>query len=100
VGIIVDVLVIDHLIISTTSQLSFADIGLLAELEKSTKYVPKYVLEERIRKHAETVVKKKNSIEIAKQLKRKGIDNQTIAEATGLPLEEVEQLKVRKTNSK
>jgi DNA repair protein RadC len=89
VGIIVDVLVIDHLIISTKSYLSFKDIGLLDELEKSTKYVPKYVLEDRMRKEAEAIIKRNNSIEIAKQLKRKGIANETIAEATGLSLEEV-----------
>ncbi|NQY01480.1 MAG: JAB domain-containing protein, partial [Flavobacteriaceae bacterium] len=37
VGIIVDLKVIDHLIISNKSYLSFKDIGLLQELEKSTK---------------------------------------------------------------
>ncbi|UOX34057.1 DNA repair protein [Flavobacterium sediminilitoris] len=99
VGIIVDVLVIDHLIISTKSYLSFKDIGLLGELEKSTKYVPKYVLEERMRKEAEAIIKRKNSIEIAKQLKRKGIANGTIAEATGLSLEEVAKLRVKKANN-
>jgi DNA repair protein RadC len=100
VGIIVDVLVIDHLIISTTSQLSFADIGLLAELEKSTKYVPQYVLVERIKKEASAIAEQRKTIEIAKQLKRGGIDNENIARFTGLPLEEVEQLRVRKTNNK
>ncbi|CAM3991825.1 MULTISPECIES: JAB domain-containing protein [Flavobacterium] len=95
VGIIVDVLVIDHLIISTKSYLSFKDIGLLDELEKSTKYVPKYVLEERMRKEAMAIAEQKKANEIAKQLKRKGIANETIAEATGLSLEEVAQLRVK-----
>ena len=99
VGIIVDVLVIDHLIISTKSYLSFKDIGLLDELEKSTKYVPKYVLEERMRKEAMAIAEQKRTIEIAKQFKRKGIANETIAEATGLSLEEVAQLRVKKANN-
>ena len=52
VGIIVDTKVIDHLIISDKSYLSFKDIGLLDELEKSTKYVPPYILAERIKKRS------------------------------------------------
>jgi DNA repair protein RadC len=100
VGIIVDVQVIDHMIISTKAHLSFAEIGLLAELEKSTKYVPRYVLVERIQREATAIAKQRNTIEIAKKLKRKDIDNQTIADATGLTLEEVDALRVRKTNTK
>ena len=96
VGIIVDTKVLDHLIISNKSYLSFKDIGLLDELKLSTKYVPKYVLEQRIKKEVIEITQRKNSIEIAKQLKRKGIDENTIAESTGLSLEEVEKLKVRK----
>lgn len=96
VGIIVDTQVIDHLIISDKSYLSFNDIGLLDELKKSTKYVPKYVLEQRIKKEATEIAKKKNTIEIAKQLKRNGVDNETISLSTGLSIEEIEKLRVRK----
>ncbi|MDO5981563.1 JAB domain-containing protein [Flavivirga spongiicola] len=96
VGIIVNTEVIDHLIISTKSYLSFADTGLLSELKKSTKYVPKYVLEQRIKKEATEIAKKKNTLEIAKTMKRNGIDKHTISESTGLSLEEVEKLRVRK----
>ncbi|WP_299119259.1 JAB domain-containing protein [uncultured Tenacibaculum sp.] len=96
VGIIVDLKVIDHLIVSNKSYLSFKDIGLLEELEKSTKYVPPYVLAERIKKEATEIAEKKKTIEIAKQLKRKGIDEKTISESTGLSIEEVEKLRVRK----
>ncbi len=96
VGIIVNTKVIDHLIISTKSYLSFSDTGLLAKLKKSTKYVPSYVLEKRIKKEATEIAEKKKTVEIAKELKRKGIDSQTISEATGLSLEEVEKLRVRK----
>ena len=96
VGIIVDLKVIDHLIISDKSYLSFKDIGLLEELEKSTKYVPPYVLAKRMKKEAAEIAKRKNTIEIAKQLKRNGVDNETISWSTGLTIEEVEKLRVRK----
>ncbi len=96
VGIIVDTHVVDHLIISDKSYLSFKDTSILRELEKSTKYVPPYVLEKRIKKEASEIAQRKEKIEIAKQLKRKGIEEVTIAESTGLTLEEVQNLKVRK----
>ena len=96
VGIIVDLKVIDHLIISDKSYLSFKDIGLLEELEESTKYVPHYVLAKRMKKEAAEIAKHKNTIEIAKQLKRNGVDNETISLSTGLTIEEVEKLRVRK----
>ncbi len=96
VGIIVDTQVIDHLIISNKSYLSFNDTGLLDELEKSTKYVPKYVLEQRFKKEATEIANKKKTIEIAKELKRNGVDNETIALLTGLLIEEVEKLRVKK----
>ena len=96
VGIIVDLKVIDHLIISNKSYLSFKDIGLLQELEKSTKYVPSYVLEQRIKKELIEVTKRKEKIEIAKELKGRGTADKDVAGITGLTLEEVEELRVRK----
>ena len=96
VGIIVNTHVIDHLIISDKSYLSFANTGLLQELEKSTKYVPKYVLEQRLKKEAAEIAEKNKAIEIAKSLKRKGVDTSTIADSTGLTVEEVEKLRVRR----
>lgn len=96
VGIIVDTHVLDHLIISDKSYLSFKDIGLLDELKQSTKYVPNYVLEQRIRKEATEIAEKKKTIEIAKAMKRNGADNEMIVLSTGLTLEEVEKLRVRK----
>ena len=96
VGIIVNTEVFDHLIISTKSYFSFKDIGLLDELRKSTKYVPKYVLEQRIKKEATEIAKRKNTIEIAKEFKRNGVDDELIALSTGLSIEEVKKLSVRK----
>ncbi|AZJ33794.1 DNA repair protein RadC [Tenacibaculum mesophilum] len=97
VGIIVNTHVIDHLIISDKSYLSFADNGLLQELAKSTKYVPKYVLEQRLKKEASEIAKRSEKIEIAKNLKRKGLDIITIADATGLTEEEVKKLRVKRS---
>ncbi|WP_440066492.1 JAB domain-containing protein [Tenacibaculum discolor] len=96
VGLIVNTHVIDHLIISDKSYLSFANTGLLQELAKSTKYVPKYVLEQRLKKEASEIAKRNEKIEIAKNLKRKGVDTSTIADSTGLTIEEVEKLRVRR----
>lgn len=96
VGIIVETQVLDHLIISDKSYLSFEDTGILDELKKSIKYVPNYVLEQRIKKEAAKIAEQKRTIEIAKQLKRNGVDEETIAISTGLSLEEVKKLKVKK----
>lgn len=96
VGIIVNTKVVDHLIISDKSYLSFKDIGLLEQLEQSTKYLPPYVLEQRLKKEATDIAKQKQTVGIAKELKRNGVNEETIAKSTGLSLEEVQNLKVRK----
>ena len=96
VGIIVDTEVLDHLIISDKSYLSFKDIGLLNDLKKSTKYVPKYVLEQSIKKEATKIAKRNEKIEIAKAMKRADEKIEKISAFTGLSIEEVEKLKVRK----
>jgi len=96
VGIIVDTHVIDHLIISDRSYLSFADIGLLEELKLSTKYVPPYILEERMREKATAIAKRNEKVEIAKTMKRANEPLDKIVEFTGLSLEEVKKLRVRK----
>jgi len=96
VGRIVKTQVLDHLIISEKSYLSFDDVGFMETLKYSTKYVPGYELTKQIKKEAAENAKRKNTIEIAKQLKRIGIDEKAIVESTGLSLEEVQKLKVRK----
>lgn len=99
VGFIVNTPVVDHLIISDKSYLSFKDIGLLDKLEKSTKYVPAYVLKQRFKKEATEIAEKKKTIEIAKAMKRADESIEKIVEFTGLSLEEVRKLKVRKKNN-
>lgn len=96
VGKIVNTPVFDHLIITRTSFLSFKDIDLLAKLEASTKYVPPYVLMERMKKELTEQAEEQNSIKIAKEMKRRGQPDEVIAEITGLTLETVKQLKVRR----
>jgi len=96
VGIIVNTPVLDHLIISTKSYLSFGDIGLFQELELSTKYVPPYKLAERIRKEAAEIADRNAKVEIAKELKRSGMGIEAIAKFTKLTVEEVNNLRVRK----
>lgn len=96
VGNIVNLEVLDHLIISQKSYLSFSDIGLMNQLRHSKKFVPTYELIEQAKEDAEKAAKRNNTIEIAKEFKRNGIDDEVIAAGTGLPLEEVKSLRVRK----
>ncbi len=111
VGRILNIGVIDHMILSAGSYLSFLDIGLLEELEQSIKWVPQYELIERIRKEEKKIrteaVKlerekaklnqekalKKEKLEIAKGLKRDGISLEIISKNTGLSKGEIEKLK-------
>ncbi len=95
VGLIVNTPVEDHLIISDRSYMSFLDIGLMEELGMSTKWVPTYKLIESAKKEASEIAKKEKMIEIAKEMKRRGIPNESIAEMSGLSLREVEELKVK-----
>ena len=95
-GIIVETTVIDHLIISTKSYLSFLDIGLLAQLQESKKYVPTFQLIAEAKKEATKIAEQNKAITIAKELKRRGISNKDIANITGLSIEEITVLKVRK----
>jgi len=57
VGKILDIVVADHLIISTTTYTSFRGNGLMDELEKSLKYVPTYQVVEKIRKQEQLIAK-------------------------------------------
>lgn len=103
VGIIIKLPVIDHLIISTTSYISFDTIGLLDTLKESTKYVPTFELINRIKKEADQVLKEatkkakqQEKIGIARELKRREMPIETIVEITGLTIEEVDKLRVKK----
>jgi len=94
-GLLLNTVVLDHLVISTRSFVSFAAIGLMDELNRSKKYVPPFRLIENIKKEAAEMARRKEKVEIAKELKRDGIAIDRISNATGLSLEEVEKLRVR-----
>ena len=96
VGIIVDTEVLDHPIISENSYLSFLDTGLLAELKRSTKYVPAYKLQQEIKKEAKAIGEaaglQKGIKQVARAMKDKGVDVELIAETTGLTKKQIERL--------
>jgi DNA repair protein RadC len=101
VGRILNIEVIDHLIITTKTYMSFADTELLDKITKSTKWVPNYELaseirkeEAQIRKQAVKEAKEKSMIKAARGMKRKGISVDDISEITGLSKEEIEKLRV------
>jgi len=94
VGEIINIDVIDHLIITEKSHLSFADLGIIAELKASDTWrlIEKEELEMRRMKEegaikdARKEEKKNAKMDIAKKMKEKGIDDRTIMEVTGLNL--------------
>jgi DNA repair protein RadC len=108
VGRIVQIPVVDHLIITTHDYYSFDRKGDLKRLQKSKKYVPGYIQVEEIKKAAEKIGEErgekrgiekgekigveKGKTEMAKELKKKGIDIEVISETSGLSKEEIEKL--------
>lgn len=62
VGRILDIQLTDHLIITTEKYMSFLNTGLMAQLEKSLKYVPPYLIEQRI-----VEIRKKQELELKKE---------------------------------
>jgi len=116
VGRILNINVLDHLIISTKSYMSFADTKLLEKLAESLKYVPQFeqierihaeekkIREEAVRIAAQENLKKglkegeirgieKEKIKIAKGMKKKGYPIKDIIALTGLTKEEIEKIK-------
>jgi DNA repair protein RadC len=95
-GIILDIKVIDHLIITEKTYRSFADTGLMEELEKSTKYVPDFMMKERLKKQIETAVgkaKQEWGKEMALELKKRGVEVEIIETVTGLSRKVIKRLK-------
>ncbi len=121
VGKFLDLPVLDHLVINETRYFSFDERGVLARLAKSKKYVLQYKeeaerlmrkgREEGIRigleKGEEVGIKKgekigikkgqelgaeQKAIQMAKVLKKKGVDVKLIAVASGLSIKQIEKL--------
>ena len=100
VGKIVRTKVLDHLIITTESYVSFADIGLMKKLARSKKYVPDYIIEEKLKNQAEALIMKKGEkkarLKIAKKMKKDGLSNELISDYTSISIDEIKKIKVRK----
>lgn len=95
-GRIVRTEVYDHLIITERSYYSFNDSGLMDTLRKSTKYVPAYEIEKQMRERANELLERGGILarsEMVLTMLSKGMTVQDIAEISGLPVEEVEQLR-------
>lgn len=89
--------VIEHLIISEESYYSFALTGLLEELRASLKYVPPFIIKKRQEeariKQAEKNGKKVQAREIARKMKKEGVDPDTISLFTGISKASIANLK-------
>lgn len=96
VGEIINVDVIDHLIISEKSYMSFADVGLIAKMKASDTWrvVEKEEMEIKEMKAAVEKEKllKERDFEIGRKLKALGLDDKVIREGTGLSLREIKKL--------
>jgi DNA repair protein RadC len=96
-GKIMNVPVLDHLIITEKTFFSFADSGIMEELEQSTKYVPAYEIKRRYeraaREKGEEKGKKEKAKEVAKTMKQKGYSTEEIIDLTGLTKAVISKLK-------
>lgn len=122
VGRILDIHVMDHLIISERQYCgyySFNDHRLMDELRKSVKYIPSFEVKQNFEKKLKTIHKafkeeikltkikskelgrkqgekigvQKEKLEIAKAMIQKGYPIDDIVSLTGLPINQVEQLR-------
>ncbi len=94
VGNIVGIKVFDHIVINSKTEdyLSYHDIGLMDELRKSLKWVPKFEQAEKIKQMAKAEGARQRDIQIARSLKKKKVDIKIISATTGLSLDEIERL--------
>lgn len=105
VGKILNIQMEDHLIISPTSYISFAAMGLMDTLENSLKYVPTYKIIEHIREEEKEIAKdairaSKNAEKIAKEqtktlalaLLEKGVEIESIAKIVEITPTAVEKI--------
>ncbi len=93
-GRLLKVPVLDHYIISDKGYFSFAEDGLLAELEQSTKYMLEYEVKALGMKEGKQVGEKNKAREMARLMKAKGYAVNEIMELTGLEKAVIQRLKV------
>ncbi|WP_420572929.1 JAB domain-containing protein [Kordia sp.] len=95
VGKLINIDVIDHLIITESGFTSFRDKGIMDELKKSGLYELKEreseTMKEMQLKFEKDKAEKKKAMDIARKMKAKGYDNQTIKELTGLYIRDIKQ---------
>jgi len=96
VGEIINIDVLDHLVISETEYLSFADLGIMDKLRASDTWRviendQLHVKEWKQKMEAERI-KHENSMSIAKKLKNKGMDEAEIKQVTGLKLGDIRKV--------
>lgn len=112
VGRILNIDLIDHLIITPKSYISFRSTKLMDELEQSLKYVPTYQVVERIRKEEKQIAKEKLAVErdktktekarrekaesekkiLINALLKKGVSVDDIAKILGITVKAVERV--------
>jgi DNA repair protein RadC len=96
-GNILQIEVIDHLIITESTYLSFEDTGLMDQIRKSTKYVPAYELQARMKREfiaeGKEDGKKESKKEFALLMKQMGEPVEKIVAYTGLTEGEIKRLK-------
>ncbi len=89
VGKFLNLPVLDHLVINEKKYLSFEETGALARLAKSKKYVLQY------KEEAERLMQKgreEGILEMARALKKKGVDAKVIAEVSKLSMSQIRKL--------
>jgi len=100
VGEIINVDVTDHIIISETAHYSFADHGIMDVLRASDSWRLNENDGPEMRKFRQELEKERAEqnakMEIARNLKVKGMDEATIKEVTGLRLTDIRKIKVKK----
>ncbi len=102
VGRILHIEVVDHLIISPETFTSFVGEGVFEELKNSPQWMPPYELIEKIREEEQKIKRAavksaeekgdKKVLEMAKEMKQKGIEISIISELSKLSKEEIENL--------
>ena len=109
VGRILNIRMEDHLIISTTSYVSFKNMGLMDTLEQSLEYVPTYQIIEQVRKEEKAIAKEavQSKVKEAKEAEKnarnqattlalalieKGVDIESIAKILEITPSDVEKM--------
>lgn len=99
-GLMLNVPMLDHLIITERSFYSFNDTGLLKELQQSKKYVPEFKIREGLAKNMLEETPQKNrdevKLEIAKAMRNKGYKIEEIMILTGLSKQLIRRIKTRR----